>query len=142
MECLTVIHLNLLLIGDEEYVHGLYIQSKRPLIILVREVGHEVVGEFASMDREILFTCFVCDAVSDFAAEHHLITLHKVNHNILKLRHTIVHLVEEDFIFRDDLDSDVTFDEVDETSHRYLMEEYPRNFVGQLFLSLFEKYDS
>lgn len=97
---------------------------------------------FTGIDREILLTGLVSDAVFDFTTKHHLVALHEVDHDILKLWRTIADLVEENLLISNDLNPHVTLDKVNEASHWYVVEHFPRFFLCQFFLDLFEEHDS
>ena len=81
--------------------------------------GHFVVmNEVPSVHVKRLLVCLVSDTVLNLGAKHHLTATHEVVHHIVKfgLEGLQIHAIEEDFVIGGDLYSNVSFDEVDESS--------------------------
>ena len=74
---------------------------------------------FSSVDLEAWLICLVGDAISYSCTKHHDRALHIIIHDILKIRFKslLVNHEEVYFLIRDNLDSDVTSDEVNLPSH-------------------------
>ena len=74
---------------------------------------------FTDPNWEIWLVCLECDAVSYQRAEHHLWTIHEIVHNIFKLWHKshFIDQIKVNFLICGNLKSDITFDEVNVTSH-------------------------
>jgi hypothetical protein len=72
-----------------------------------------------SVDLESGLVGLESETVSYSGTEHHLGALHKIVHTILKSWHEslLVDEIEIDSVIRGHLDPNVTFDEIDLTSH-------------------------
>ena len=73
---------------------------------------------FPPVDVKTFLVSFICDAVPDPSAEHHLVAAHVVIHDVLQLRHEsfLVDEEEVDPIICGHLDSNIALDEEYETS--------------------------
>ena len=72
----------------------------------------------SGIDAEVLLAGLVGDTVLDFSAKHHLVAFHEVNHDIFEFWRTITDSIEENLLIGNDLNPNITFDEVQETSDR------------------------
>jgi len=97
----------------------------------------------SSEDVKTSLVCFVGDTISDFGAEHHLIAAHKVVHHILqrRLKSLFVDQIEEYLEIGGDLDSDVSFDVVDEAPTVNDVVLFPLPLLSILVHLNFEKQD-
>lgn len=95
----------------------------------------------SSIDRKTLLVSLVCDTVSNFGPEHHLIASHEIEHNVFKGWHErlLVDQVKIDLLIRGDLNSDVSFDVVDESSYLQHVVLYPSSLLCVLILLDFEE---
>jgi hypothetical protein len=77
------------------------------------------VDESSSVDVEALLVRLISDTIFDFRAKHHLIAPHKIKHDVFKfgLEGLWVDQVEIDEVVGGDLDSFVSFDEVNESTN-------------------------
>jgi hypothetical protein len=91
------------------------------------------------IDIKASFVCLVGDTVSDSFSKHALSALHVVVHDIFQIwfKCFFINQVEVDKIFSGDLDSNISFNKVDESFDVYLIILHPSvdflNFVICLF---------
>lgn len=83
----------------------------------------------------------VSDAVANHAAEHHLSAIHEVEHYVLKywLKSILVNQVEVDFVIGCDLDTLVSFNEVEEASELKSAELSPPFLSGEFIYRFLEE---
>lgn len=95
----------------------------------------------SSKNIKTLLILLVRNAIANLAAKHHLVALCKIVHRILQFRHIrlLINKVKVNHLVGGDLDSNVTFDEVDETTHLDLMVEAPLLFTRVQLLYLLEE---
>ena len=79
--------------------------------------------KFSSVDVEAPLVGLIGNSIPDSAPEHHLIAAHIVVHAVFELWHKslLVDKIEVNQLICGHLDSDVTFDEVNETTDSDLM---------------------
>ena len=70
------------------------------------------------IDLKIFLVCLICDAISDLGSKHHLVAVHEVVHDIFESWYKCdgVDKVEVNFFVGGNLDSLISFDEVDESA--------------------------
>lgn len=75
--------------------------------------------KLTGVDLETWLILFVRYGISYFGTKHKLSRLHEVIHDILLLRQQcgLIHEIEKDFFISGDLNSHISFDEVNLTSH-------------------------
>ena len=96
---------------------------------------------FAPVDIEAFLILLVRDAIPNLASKHHLIAAHVVVHDVLELWHKglFVNQVEVNILIGGDLNSYVSFDEVNETTLIYCVIEGPLGFIVIVALDLLEE---
>lgn len=97
--------------------------------------------KFSAVDVKTSLIGLIGDSIPDSAPKHHLIAAHIVVHAVFKLWHKslLVDKIEVNQLICGHLDSDVTFDKVNETTDSELMVLLPSFFFGDLISFLFEK---
>ena len=85
--------------------------------------------------------CLVRDAISYSTPKHHLIATHIVVHAIFQLWHVslLINQIKVDDFIRRNLNSNISFDEVDESFNSDLMINSPASFFGFSISLLLEK---
>ena len=100
------------------------------------------MNESPTVNVEAFLIRLICDSIFDFGAKHHLIATHKIKHDVFKfgLKSYWVNQVEIYDVIGGDLDSFVSFDEVNESTDLQLVVLFPQ-FDGGIILVLkyFEK---
>ena len=86
------------------------------------------MNESPTINIKALLIGLVGDAVFDFGAKHHLVAAHEIEHDVLKGRFESlgVDKVEVDQVISGDLDSLISFDEVNESSDFKLIVLFPQ----------------
>ena len=122
-KCLVVEHVDFIDFGHKNSVILVQVQSHGAFKILLNDRHLKVMGELSPVDSESPLVGFIRDTVSDFRAKHHLITSHKVGHDVFKrrLKGLGVNEIEVYLIIASDLDPLVSFDEENESSGLYLV---------------------
>lgn len=94
------------------YAHGSFKVDVCHLIL-------EVVDEFSSVDVKAFLIGLVGNTIFDLRAKHHLVAAHKIKHDIFQcgLKSLWVNQVEINEVIGGDLDSFVSFDEVNESTN-------------------------
>ena len=95
----------------------------------------------SSVESKDLLTLFESDAVSDFAAKHHLIAAHVVVHDVFKCRQIcdFIDQVEINQFVCGYLYPNVTFDEEEKSTCLDRMEQLPSSFASQTTVDLLEE---
>jgi hypothetical protein len=84
---------------------------------------------------------FVGNGIPFHCSYHHLVAKHEIIHHILQLRHKSIWIdhVEVYQSISCNLDSYISFDEIDETSVLHFVVENPRSSVVNQIVDLFEE---
>ena len=87
--------------------------------------------ELSAIDVKRPLIGFVCNSVSHFLSEHHLVAAHVIVHHVFQLRHEglFVDDIKVNQIFGRHLNSDISFDIVDKASHLDGVEKLPLLFL-------------
>ena len=85
---------------------------------LMHHFNFEVMDIFPLPNVKSYLASFVGDAISDFWAEHEMLTFHEVVHAVFELRDTISCIKEVEIynVISNNLKSNITLDIVDESS--------------------------
>jgi hypothetical protein len=79
----------------------------------------KIMNEFSSVNSESFLIGLISDTISYFGTEHHLVASHEVKHDIFQcwLKRFRVDEIEVYLVVSGHLNSLVSFDKVNETSH-------------------------
>lgn len=84
LECAGIIHPYGVQITNDESTLTLYAYSKGTLQVVFHHSNHEIMLISSSVDFKVFLVCFVGYTISYLAAEHHLVAIHEVVHDIFQ----------------------------------------------------------
>ena len=99
---------------------------------------------FPSINVKWSLVWFVSDAISYSSTEHHLVAAHVIIHDIFKIWHesNLVDEIEIDEGVRCDLNSNISFDIINESPDTYCMIKFPLCTLCHFVFNSFEKVDT
>ena len=140
---LRVVHPDGVFLRNEESIHALNMKAVGAFKVVFYNVGCEAMSELSCIDIEACLIVFVCDAEFDFWSEHHLTTIHKIEHDVFQNWHHgfSVYEVKVYLLIRGNLYTFVAFDEVDKTPDVECMILNPKLVFFDLIINFLIKLD-
>lgn len=108
---------------DDEFFHRWYMTDFCALEVIIINLDTQIVLISSPVDLECLLVSLVRYTIPDFTSNHKLIAVHIIVHSIFKDGHEgfLIHKIEVNYICRCNLNSNITFYEVDESPFFYFV---------------------